>query len=148
MIIDSMDWHYRDNYPDNLDKVHAATHIGIFLGWIIENNLESEILKNILKEDIEKFKKRKITGRQIFLNKCNRVLDDKFIDKKALEFTLGYYLSSREDYCQYIADYNEVFKDCNLNSSYEVEDIWENYYKMFSMIDKRYNYYKNKINKN
>ncbi|CEN80550.1 DUF7832 domain-containing protein [Paraclostridium sordellii] len=148
MIIDSMDWHYRDNYPDNLDKLHAATHIGIFLGWIIENNLESEFLKNILKEDIENFKKRKITGRQIFLNKCNRVLDDKFIDKKALEFTLGYYLSSREDYCQYIADYNEVFKDCNLNSSYEVEDIWENYYKMFSMIDKRYNYYKNKINKN
>ncbi|MFR6018944.1 MAG: hypothetical protein ACLUG9_15465 [Paraclostridium sordellii] len=147
MIIDSMDWHYRDNYPDNLDKLHAATHIGIFLGWIIENNLESEFLKNILKEDIEKFKKRKITGRQIFLNKCNRVLDDKFIDKKALEFTLGYYLSSREDYCQYIADYNEVFKGYNLNSSYEVEDIWENYYKMFSMIDKRYNYYKNEINK-
>ncbi|EPZ53325.1 hypothetical protein H477_5088 [[Clostridium] sordellii ATCC 9714] len=53
MIIDSMDWHYRDNYPDNLDKLHAATHIGIFLGWIIENNLESEFLKNILKEDIE-----------------------------------------------------------------------------------------------
>lgn len=147
MIIDSMDWHYRDNYPDNLDKVHAATHIGIFLGWIIENNLESEILKNILKEDIGKFKKRKITGRQIFLNKCNRVLDDKFIDKRALEFTLGYYLSSREDYCQYIADYNEVFKDYNLNSSYEVEDIWENYYKVFSIIDKRYNYYKNEINK-
>ena len=147
MIIDSMDWHYRDNYPDNLDKLHAATHIGIFLGWIIENNLESGFLKNILKEDIENFKKRKTTGRQIFLNKCNRVLDDKFIDKKALEFTLGYYLSSREDYCQYIADYNEVFKDYNLNSSYEVEDIWENYYKMFSMIDKRYNYYKNEINK-
>ena len=45
MIIDCMDWHYRDNYPEGLDKVHAATHIGIFIAWIIENNLESEILR-------------------------------------------------------------------------------------------------------
>ena len=51
-------------------------------------------------------------------------------------------MSSREDYCQYIADYNEVFKNDNINSSYEVKDIWENYYRVFSIIDKRYNDWK------
>ncbi|MEG1131982.1 MAG: hypothetical protein RSD77_06670 [Romboutsia sp.] len=45
MVIDCMEWHYRDSYPEGLDKIHAATHMGIFIAWIIENNLESEILK-------------------------------------------------------------------------------------------------------
>ncbi len=142
MIIDCMDWHYRDNYTEGLDKVHAATHIGIFIAWIIENNLESEVLRKNSYNDIHNLRARKITGREFFLNNCNKIFQDKFIDKKALEFTLGYYLSSREDYCQYIADYNEVFKNDNINSSYEVKDIWENYYRVFSIIDKRYNDWK------
>jgi hypothetical protein len=139
MIIDCMEWHYRDNYPDDIDKIHASTHIGIFIAWIIENNLESEYLRQSTQKDIERLKQREITGREFFLNNCNNLLQDKMIDKKVLKFILSYYLSSREDYCQYIADYNEVFKNDNLNSSYEVKDIWENYYRVFSIIDKRYN---------
>ena len=61
MIIDCMDWHYRDNYPDRLDKVHAATHIGVFIAWIIENNLESEILRKDSYNDIHNLRARKIT---------------------------------------------------------------------------------------
>lgn len=142
MIIDSMEWHYRDNYPENIDRVNAATHIGMFLAWIIENNFESEYLKKILDIDIKKVKRREITGREFLINNCNKVLEDKFIDKKVLEFTLGYYLSSREDYCQYIADYIEIFKNDDINSTYEVEDTWANYDRVFFIISKRYNEWK------
>lgn len=142
MVIDCMEWHYRDSYPEGIDKVHAATHMGMFIAWIIENNLESEALKQKYQIDIYRVRQRKITGREFFLNNCNTLLEDKFIDKKVLEFTLGYYLSSREDYCQYIADYNEVFKSDNLNSSYEVSDTWENYYRVFHVIDNRYSNWK------
>lgn len=142
MIIDNIEWHYRDNYPEDIDRINAATHIGIFLAWIIENNFESEYLKKIAYNDIKKIRMREITGREFVINNCNKSLEDKFIDKKVLEFVFGYYLSSREDYCQYIADYVEIFSNDDINSTYEVEDRWENYYRVFTIINKRYNEWK------
>lgn len=142
MIVDCLDWHYRGDYPKELDKVNAGTHIGMYLSWIINSNLESEELKNIAGLDIQQLRNRKITGRDFLIKNCNGILNDKYIDKSIREFTLGYYLSSREDYCQYLADYLDTFLDESIGSLYKLDDSWGNYDEIAKVITTRYNKWK------
>ena len=51
-------------------------------------------------------------------------------------------MSRREIIVNILLIINEVFKNDNINSSYEVKDIWENYYRVFSIINIRYNDWK------
>lgn len=143
MIVDCLDWHYRGYYPVNLDKKNAGTHIGMYLAWIINSNLGSEELINLSNEDIQRIKNKNMTGREFLIENCNGILNDKFIHKQAKEFSLGYYLSSREDYCQYLGDYLDTFKRSQKGSLYELEDSWENYEKIARIITSRYNSWKN-----
>ena len=45
MAYDKTDWHYGGDYPENLPSKNGGTHIGMFLAWAINNNLEGEILR-------------------------------------------------------------------------------------------------------
>ena len=42
MTYDKADWHYGGDFPSDLKPEDGATHIGMFLAWIIENDLISE----------------------------------------------------------------------------------------------------------
>ncbi|MGL5712880.1 MAG: hypothetical protein ACRCXT_18210 [Paraclostridium sp.] len=142
MIVDCLDWHYNGEYPKGIDKENACIHMGMYFTWIINSNLESEELTNTYKEDIIKIKNRKMTGKEFLIDNCNGILNDKFIYKEAREFTFWYYLSSREDYCQYLADYLDVFLDENINSLYKLDDSWDNYEKISRVITSRYKKWK------
>ncbi len=142
MIVDCLDWHYKGDYPKDLDKKNAGTHIGMYLAWIINSNLESEELINIASEDIKKLKNREITGRDFLINNCNGILNDKLISKEVREFTFWYYLSSREDYCQYLDDYLDTFINNDIDSLYKLDDSWDNYEKISYKINTRYKKWK------
>lgn len=137
--IDRMDYHYNGNFPDNLEHKCAGTHIGMYLSWIILNNLESKELYERTKNEIELLKKREITGREFLI----KSLDEKFLDsdlnEEGLEFTKSYYLNG-DDYGEFIDSYISIFANDieNKDSIYGVEDTWQNYDNIEPFITKKY----------
>ncbi len=64
---DDASWHYGGDFPEGLPQKNGATHTGMFLNWCINNDLISEELKEDSAEEIEKVKRREITGAEFVM---------------------------------------------------------------------------------
>lgn len=137
MSIDRADWHYGGDFPVDLPIENGATHIGMYLTWIIKNNLQSEFLDEEMPEAINDLRKRKISGRDFLLDYCDEKFTEEELSQEGLAFTEDYY---SEDY---ISDYEATLAD-GLASIYYVENSWENYDKIAPAISKRFNEWKKK----
>ncbi|HEX9961980.1 MAG TPA: hypothetical protein VGB00_13680 [Pyrinomonadaceae bacterium] len=131
MAIDRMDWHYAGDFPDDLTDEYGGTHIGIYLAWIINNNLQGELHTEESAQALQDVRNRKITGRDFLVAECDEKFWEEDLNEEGLAFTEYYY---RE---KYIPDYEEALAE-NLPSVYHVEDTWENYDKIAPVIDKRF----------
>lgn len=130
MAIDRMDWHYGGDYPKDLPPECGCTHIGLFLAWIIHNQLESEFHKEDSAEELEAVRQRKMTGREFLINQCDEKFWDEDLNEEGLAFTQSYY---DDDTHGYLCDYaNTLAQD--LPSLYYVEDTWENYDRIEPLI--------------
>lgn len=94
MALDRADWHYEDaekqyrethevngeltNAQINEIWLKAANHIGLFLRWVIENNLEGE---DADEEGCKEVREGKITGAEYLMEYC----DGKFWDSDISE---------------------------------------------------------------
>ena len=135
MSIDRADWHYDGDFPADLPIENGATHIGMYLTWIIKNNLQGELLDEEMPEAIADLKKRKINGRDFLLDYCDEKLTEDDLSEEGLAFTEDYYSDA------YISDYEAILAK-NLASIYHVEDFWENYDKIAPVISKRFSEWK------
>jgi hypothetical protein len=145
---DDASWHYEGDYPEDLPNENAATHIGMFLAWCIENDLMSEEQKEESGEDIQKVIDHKMTGAEFLINNC----DEKFIDEDLSEFgndfTKAYYEDDAKfarKYSSYNEDFCFIFDE--YESSYYVEDTWENYERLKKVIDQRFQEWKEFVKK-
>ena len=127
-----MDWHYDGDFPADLPNENSGTHIGIFLAWIINNNLQGEIHNEDSIEALQDLRTRKITGRDFLIEQCDEKFWDEDLNEEGLAFTEVYYSET------YFDDYSEILAE-NLPSTYHVENTWENYDKIAQVIDKRFN---------
>ncbi len=142
MKYDDASWHYGGNYPKNLPKKNASTHIGMFLTWIIENNFVGEFHINESSKEIELLKKRKISGSDFLINQC----DEKFTDEDLNEYITPFVNQYYED--EYFEDYylslgNTIGENDDI---YLIKDSWKNYETLKSTIDKKFNIWKQKNN--
>lgn len=46
IIYDKAKYHYEGDFPQELPMEQAFVHTGMFLGWVIDNNLFKEITDN------------------------------------------------------------------------------------------------------
>ncbi|HQU82569.1 MAG TPA: hypothetical protein PKY59_05580 [Pyrinomonadaceae bacterium] len=137
MAIDRMDWHYGNDFPDDLPEENGGTHIGIYLAWIINNNLQGELHNDESAEALQKIKNREITGRDFLIEECDEKFWDEDLNEEGLAFTEFYY-------CEiYFEDYAEVLEN-DLPSIYHAENTWENYDKVALVIDRRFKEWKGK----
>ncbi len=134
--IDRMDWHYGGDFPENLPQENGGTHIGMFLTWIIENDLISELHREDSQEAILKVINHQMTGRDFLIEQCDEKLWEDDLNEQGLLFTKHYYESDI-----YIQDYSELLAT-EVESIYEVENSWDNYQKLKPIIDSRYNEWK------
>lgn len=135
--IDRADWHFLGKgFPENIPQECGGTHIGMYLAWIINNDLIGEHHIGESFEAIAKVKDRKITGRDFLINKCDSKFFEEDVSEKGMAFTEYYYGVGSESH-QYLLDYAEMFIKEPMNF-YEVVDSWENYEKIRSVIDERY----------
>jgi len=131
--IDRADWHYGNDFPENLPEENGGTHIGMYLNWVIEKNLISEFHLTESKDGIEKVKSGEITGRDFLFDYCDGKFWNQELNEIGLEFTESYYSSDK-----YFGDYAKVLAD-ELDSIYEVKDNRQNYSLIKEKLDQRFN---------
>ncbi|WP_406844822.1 hypothetical protein [Flavobacterium soyae] len=141
MTYDRIDWHSGNNFPKELPFENGGIHIGMFLTWIIDNDLIGLLHLENSKESIKKVKNREMTGTKFLIKECDSKFWSEDLNEEGNKFTNSYY-ANENDYGQYIDDYSEVFN--HYKTLYHVDDNWENYNKIEPIITKRYSAWKNK----
>jgi hypothetical protein len=134
MVYDKAKWHYEGDFPEGLDHYQAYVHTGMFVGWLLDNDLMSEAFKNDLHHEIAQFQKRELTGTQIFQQCCDGTLLAEDINEPGNRFTLAYFDFEKG---QYLADY-EMTLGQDLPSIYHIADTWEQYGKLKKVLDQRF----------
>jgi len=139
MTYDRIDWHSSGNdFPKNLSNEHGGTHIGMFMTWIIQNNLIGEFHLQDSQLSLEKVKNREMTGLEFLIKECDSKFWDEDLNDEGNKFAKYYYAD--QQYGDYIIDYEKTFS--KYDNLYQVEDTWSNYDKIKSVIDKRFREWK------
>ena len=133
-VYDKAKYHYGGNYPDDLPKEQAFVHTGMFLGWILDNDLyDSDFWQNEAGY-IASFKAREMTGAKVYGYACDGALVDELLNAEGNAFARQYF---DFEHGKYVDDYDEVLGD-DLPSLYHVEDTWENYERIARRISARF----------
>lgn len=111
---------------------YSANHIGLFVTWLIENDLlkNSEFLS-----DFESIKKHKMTGTDFLEKRFDYTLVKEDIKPEVLEFMSDYYEN------RYLSDYGKVIGD----RIFETDFSWNDYVLIKEMIDKEFKKYVNRM---
>ncbi|MEM9345861.1 MAG: hypothetical protein AAGB26_04505 [Planctomycetota bacterium] len=133
MAYDRADWHLEEDFPKGLPEESAATHIGMFLAWVIHHRLESEFMCEEFREDVEAVRDKVMTGAQFLIRNCGGALTDQDLSKAGNQFAQAYYATD-----QYLEDYQSILDDDQHESIFHITDSWENYAKIAEVIDKRF----------
>lgn len=133
-VYDKAKWHYKGDFPDDLEPFQGYVHTGMFLGWCIDAGLVSERFCNELKEEIEQFKQHKLTGSQIFKRCCDGALMLEDLTATGNRFAMAYFEFNNG---RYLHDYETTLGQ-NLPSIYHVADTWENYEQLKVVLDNRF----------
>lgn len=130
-IYDNAKNHFLGNFPDLLPIEQAYVHIGMYLGWVIENELYSPFFEEEASNQIFRFNRREISC-TILSEIWDGYLGYELFNKTANMFTYYYYAGGL-----YRNDYESLLvKD--LPSIYHVTDSWENYSRIKTRIDLRF----------
>lgn len=134
-LYDSAKTHFLGNFPETLPIERAYLHIGIYMGWVVENGLFSDYFEDESEIQMLRFKHQQISC-TILSELWDGYLGYELFNKEGNMFTYYYYASGlyKKDYEEHLA--------AGLPSIYHVEDSWENYEKMKSVISRRFNKWK------
>ncbi len=138
MKYDDLKWHINDEYPSDVPQENALIHSGMFMGWVLDNELESDMLRKNFSQEIQDFRNRKITGAKFLELCCDSKLTSDDLSKKANVFAEYYYATD-----DYIDDYVDISDDNNETIFHE-PNTWEKYNQVYEIIQQRYLEYTNK----
>ncbi len=142
MAIDRIDWHSgSDDFPNELAAEAGGTHIGMFIAWVIDNNLEGELHQTDSIESVAKVKSRKMTGTEFLIKECDEKFREDDLNSEGLEFSKYYYESNT-----YYGDYEAALVTAE-PTLYHVQDTWENYDKLSAYIDSAFKKWRKSNNK-
>jgi hypothetical protein len=133
---DDASWHYGGNFPKHLPKKADATHIGMFLAWMLLNGFASDELTEDSVEDIAAVRSRLLTGAQFLMRILDEKLTDDDFNDEGNAFANAYYIGKDND-SRYVDDYFEIF-GVDETSIYGVRDTWENYDKLSTRMNDRF----------
>jgi hypothetical protein len=108
---DDSSWHYGGTYPKDLPNKNAATHIGMFLTWCIDNDLISEFQIEEADEDIQSIKNRTMTGADFLIKNCDEKFTDEDLNDVGNKFATEYYNGGtefEEKFGTYLGDYSTL----------------------------------------
>ena len=132
MKYDDYRWHIAEDYPTDLPKEAAVTHMGMFMGWVLDKGFEGDILKERFSENIDKFRKRQITGAKFLELSSDFRLVSEDLNDEANKFAEFYYASD-----DYFDDYIDLSDD-NSETIFHEPDTWAKYEIIKKMIEEKY----------
>lgn len=135
LIYDRAKNHFLGQFPSILPIEQAYVHIGMFLGWMLDKELYSDIFEDEEAHQVIRFRERQITC-SILSALWDGYLSEELFSQEGNDFSMHYYQSG-----MYRKDYEEVLAS-KLPSIYHVEDTWENYDKIADKIEARYQEWK------
>lgn len=131
MSYDRADWHYGGDFPDDLEPVHGATHIGMFLGWAIKRGFVGELHTEEDADAVAAVRDGSLSGRDFLMERCDERLTAEDLDDEGNRFAAAYYDA------RYFEDCEACVGD-GLSSLYHVEDSPANRAKVEAMLDQRF----------
>jgi len=135
LIYDQAKNHFLGEFPSILPIEQAYVHIGMFLGWMLENELYSEIFEDEEAHQVIRFRNRDITC-SILSALWDGHLGGDLFNEEGNDFSIYYYQSGL-----YRKDYEEILAS-KLPSIYHVKDDWINYEQISERILERYEKWK------
>jgi len=134
-VFDKAKWHYEGDFPQELDTTQAFVSTGMFIMWVIKNDLVSKRSRKEDRAEIELVKQNEMTGAQFYRKNWDGVLSSKELSDEADEFAREY-LNIQNDV--YTADDFTNVLAAGLPTIYHVEDSIENYQIIEPVIMERY----------
>jgi hypothetical protein len=126
---DDASWHWgADDFPDDAPEENGATHIGMFLTWMIERGRFAD--PEVPADAVEAVRTRSMSGRDFLLKCCDGKLFSGLFTAQAADFSERHYEGFIEDFQRLLCQ--------NLPSNYYVEDTRENYEIMAAALDQRW----------
>ncbi len=141
MKYDDYLWHYNGEFPRELPSFRAATHIGIYFCWCLDNDLICAKLWNLHPEELMDVKKRKLTGSQFLLYHYKGKLISDYLSSLGNSFTQDYYEEDgifAKKVANYFSDYSQSYHLAADQDLYHVVDTWENYFLIQDVLDHRF----------
>ncbi|TAE16489.1 MAG: hypothetical protein EAZ95_07675 [Bacteroidetes bacterium] len=135
LIYDQAKRHFLGNFPTVLPIEQAYVHIGMFMGWMLDNELYSEMFEDEEGHQLLRFQRREVSC-SLLSAMWDGYLGEDLFNEEGNAFSVYYYQSGmyRKDYQRTLAE--------NLPSFYHVEDSWDNFEKMSEVITSRYEEWK------
>lgn len=133
MAYDKAKWHYEGDFPSDLPADQGLVHTGIFLTWIVDNNLFSQELEDDEGEAIALVKSRRALGTYLY-TMHDGVFTSDMLSVEGNAFTSEYFVFGIGSY---LADYGATVA-ADLPTLYHVPNTWETYDALKPVLDKRY----------
>ena len=134
-IIDDAKEHFRRGFSVMLPMENAFMHIGVFLGWVIERELYSELFADEGDTQIFRFLNQNLSC--VLLGTVwDGCVSYEQLNEEGKAFAKDYYQGG-----QYLIDYKETLAK-NKKSMFQVKDNRMSYEKMRDVLDARYNEWK------
>jgi hypothetical protein len=132
MKYDDASWHFEaSDFPRELPQSAGATHIGIYVAWVIFNGLASDDFQNDFANQIQDLKARQITPGDFVWRFMEGKFSDNDLSDDGKSFTDSYYVAG------YLKDFGSKIKE-NLVSEYMAPDTWDTYQRVSADIDHAY----------
>ena len=142
VVYDKAKYHFESVENEGLPEIHAYIHTGMYLGWLIENDLIDKEFIDDFGEAISEFTKKKITSSELF-EIWDGVLADDMLTEEGNCFTVFYFDFENG---KYVHDYEELLVK-ELPSMFHVKDTWENYELMKVFVGKAFVEWKKQTSK-
>ncbi len=135
MKYDDASWHYGGDFPADLPQAAGATHIGLFLSWMLLNGHGSDLRA----AGMDQLRLRAQTPGAWFLDNCDEKLAAEDLSEEGNRFAAVYYLHDEEQVedgsPSYLLDYMGRFPE---HGAYQVPDNWESYDRLAPILAHRF----------
>lgn len=129
--LDDVSWHLSgDDFPPDTPEENAATHIGMFATWAINNGYWGQFPGVDWSKPVEMVRNRTISGRTFILEHCDGKLFSEMLNERGRSFADSYYRQT------YLKDFHNLLST-GLASDYLVEDTSSNYERVAAKISER-----------
>lgn len=142
-VFDKAKWHYEGDFPQQLDSTQAYVPTGMFIAWLIKNDLVGKRSRRDDGPEIVLVKQNEMTGAQFYRQNWDGVLSSNELSDEADAFAREYLDIHNDLYTA--VDFTNILAN-GLPTIYHVEDSIENYHIIEPIITERYREWKRRKN--